>query len=344
MSVTTKLKNKSVPHITEETTVLLPEYGFTAIETIGIGTFGAVFLVTDNKGNQYALKKVCLDPNFKNRELEIVSSLYHPNCLRYITHYITKEGSKNNQYLHLVTDYVPNSLSNFMTQFPFPPPMYVKLFGFQLFSGLCYLHSHGICHRDIKPSNVLVDYNDGRLQLCDFGSGKVLKSGESSVSYIATRSYRAPELLLGCSDYTVSVDIWAAGCVLAELFLCGKPLFIGENNNEMLISIAETIGNPKPEDLTSSNHTKKMTTLASKVIPIESRLRSFVSPEFLDLLSKIFVYNPKRRFTAAQCMTHLYFADLFVSDSEMPNQRRIPEWIMKMRTPEQMLRNFPKGP
>ena len=91
MSVTTKLKNKSVPHITEETTVLLPEYGFTAVETIGIGTFGAVFLVTDNKGNQYALKKVCLDPNFKNRELEIVSSLYHPNCLRYITHYITKE-------------------------------------------------------------------------------------------------------------------------------------------------------------------------------------------------------------------------------------------------------------
>ena len=337
-------KNKSILHITKETTNFLPNKTYQLVNTIGVGTFGAVFLATNNELEYVAIKKVCLDPRFKNRELELVSLLKHPNCLKYITHYFTQEGIKNEQYLHLVTDYVPGSLINFMTTFPFPPPIYIKLFGFQLFSGLCYLHYHGICHRDIKPSNVLVDFNDGRLQLCDFGSAKMLKDGENSVSYIATRSYRAPELLLDCQNYTTSVDIWAAGCVLAELCLQGNPLFTGSNNSEMITNITKIIGNPKPDDLDSFHHNKRFSFIATKPLTLKSKLPNFVSIDFLDLLSKIFVFNPKKRFTAAQCMKHQFFQDLFLLDSELPNNKPIPQWIYLMKTPEEMLKNFPNGP
>ena len=335
---------RSVTHIRKETVQFVPMEGYKLESTIGVGTFGAVFLCQTDKGEKVAIKKCCLDPHFKNRELEIVSKLKHPCTLQYRTHSITKEGPKREKFLLLITDYLPMSLTQFMQKYPFPPPIYLKVFGYQIFAGLAYLHAHGVAHRDIKPSNVLVDTNDGRTQLCDFGSAKFLVSGEKSVSYIATRSYRAPELILDCQKYTVAIDVWAAGCVLAELLLQGRPLFNGSNNMDILASIAKIVGTPKPEDLTTFEHSKKYPLFGVKPTSLKQALPKFATPDFIDLLTQIFVYDPTKRPTAAQCMKHPFFAELFTPDAKLPNGHKLPDYFQKIKTPEEMLKNYPDGP
>lgn len=81
----------------------------------------------------------------------------------------------------------------------------VKLYIYQLFRSLAYIHSQGICHRDIKPQNLLLDPNTGILKLCDFGSAKILIENEPNVSYICSRYYRAPELIFGATNYTTKI-------------------------------------------------------------------------------------------------------------------------------------------
>lgn len=126
------------------------------------------------------------------------------------------------------------------------PKLLVKLYAYQMFRSLAYIHSLGICHRDIKPQNLLVDPASHILKLCDFGSAKRLIKGEPNVSYICSRYYRAPELIFGCTDYTPAIDVWSVGCVIAELML-GQPLFPGESGVDQLVEIIKVLGTPTRE-------------------------------------------------------------------------------------------------
>lgn len=152
------------------------------------------------------------------------------------------------------------SLIIFNPRPPLPPQ---QVYMYQLFRSLAYIHSQGVCHRDIKPQNLLVDPETAILKLCDFGrwvnlcvsahscslslsffcilsffllSAKQLVRGEPNVSYICSRYYRAPELIFGATDYTSNIDIWSAGCVLAELLL-GQPIFPGDSGVDQLVEI-----------------------------------------------------------------------------------------------------------
>lgn len=91
------------------------------------------------------------------------------------------------------------------------PILEVKLYIYQLFRSLAYIHSQGICHRDIKPQNLLLDPGSGILKLCDFGSAKILVENEPNVSYICSRYYRAPELIFGATNYTTKIG----GCFMS---------------------------------------------------------------------------------------------------------------------------------
>ena len=108
------------------------------------------------------------------------------------------------------------------------PLLLVKLYAYQSFRAIAYIHALGICHRDIKPQNLLVDPTNHSLKVCDFGSAKRLIKGEVNVSYICSRYYRAPELIFGATEYNNPIDVWSVGCVIAELLL-GQPLFPGES-------------------------------------------------------------------------------------------------------------------
>ena len=168
------------------------------------------------------------DKRFKNRELQIMKMLDHTNVTT-LLHYFYTEGEKAEEtYLNLVMDFVPQTVYSMSRQYAKAkkafPTLFMKLYTYQLCRSLAYIHSLGVCHRDIKPQNLLVHPETHMLKLCDFGSAKILVKGEPNVSYICSRYYRAPELIFGATDYTCCIDVWSAGCVLAELLLGVREL------------------------------------------------------------------------------------------------------------------------
>jgi glycogen synthase kinase 3 beta len=161
-------------------------------------------------------------------------------------------------------------------------------------------------HRDIKPLNLLVDPTCHILKLCDFGSAKRLESKDKSTNYICSRYYRAPELMFGLRNYTYSIDWWAAGCVMAELIL-GEPLFKADQSNQQLIEIIKRLGSPTDEQLLQMNPDYKrkgfpviepqpwnlvrLLSLIIQVFPINTE------EDAIDLISRILVYEPSKRFS-----------------------------------------------
>jgi serine/threonine protein kinase len=173
------------------------------VKVIGQGTFGVVYKAKDTHTQKVvAIKKVFQDPNYRNREFGIAVELDHPNCVRVLNHYMTKSEENNKDtYLNLVMDFIPETLYRVLRYYvkmkmPFPDAL-GKIYAYQMFRSLAYIHAIGITHRDIKPQNILVNTADHRVVLCDFGSAKKLKPSETSVAYICSRYYRAPELILG---------------------------------------------------------------------------------------------------------------------------------------------------
>ena len=125
--------------------------------------------------------------------------------------------------MNVVMDYIPETVYRVLKHYnkmkQSVPPLLVKLYAYQSFRALSYIHSLGYCHRDIKPQNLLVNPESHTLKICDFGSAKRLIRGEVNVSYICSRYYRAPELIFGATDYTTAIDVWSVGCVVAELLV-----------------------------------------------------------------------------------------------------------------------------
>ena len=118
---------------------------------------------------------------------------------------------KEEVFLNLVLEFVPETVyraSRFFNKMKTTMPVLeIKIYIYQLFRSLAYIHSQGICHRDIKPQNLLLDPNTGVLKLCDFGSAKILVENEPNVSYICSRYYRAPELIFGATNYTTKIGM-----------------------------------------------------------------------------------------------------------------------------------------
>lgn len=298
------------------------------VKVVGQGAFGIVYAARTADNTTVAIKKVLQDPRYKNRELEIMQLMSHPNVVSLKDHFKTAGRKANEVYINLVMDHMPLSLHQFNLSFrkerKYTPLLYVKLFAFQLFAGLAHIHSLGVTHRDIKPQNVLVDPDSGDLKICDFGSAKQLLPDERSVSYIASRYYRAPELIFDCVHYTSAVDIWAAGCTIAEMVNSGMPLFQGDTSIDQIYEIAKVIGSPTDDDLKSFQHSQNL----QVTIPADKSLAEVMPrhtpKDLLDLLAQIFVYNPGKRPTATECMQHPYFDDLLSSRITMPDGRLGP--------------------
>merc|ERR1719414_1330515 len=202
--------------------------------------------------------------------------------------------------------------------------MFIKLYMYQLFRSLAYIHSQGICHRDIKPQNLLLDPDSGILKLCDFGSAKHLVRGEPNVSYICSRYYRAPELIFGATDYTTNIDVWSAGCVFAELML-GQPIFPGDSGVDQLVEIIKVLGTPTREQIKEMNpNYTEFKFPQIKAHPWQKVFRARTSPEAIDLVSRLLEYTPSARITPLQACAHTFFDELREPGTKLPHGRDLP--------------------
>jgi len=287
---------------------------YECVSRSGKGSFGVVYkAITRGNGQVVAIKRVLQDPRYKNRELQIMKMVRHPNTVQLINSFY--ERTKSEVFLNLVLAYVPRNLYEVALAFAKRkekmPMEHIRLYVYQLMRALGYVHALGVCHRDIKPQNLLIDPETHLLKLCDFGSAKMLVKGEPNVAYICSRYYRAPELIFGASDYTAAIDVWSAGCVMAELIL-GEPIFAGESGIDQLVEIIKILGTPTREEIRAMNKEyqdyKQFPSI--KPHPWAKVFPPLTPPLALEALSRMLVYTPTTRVRALDTCSHAFFDEL----------------------------------
>jgi serine/threonine protein kinase len=285
---------------------------------LGSGTFGVVSKYRDMRTKRYvAIKKVICEnsQSWQNRELSMLEKLIHPNIVGVKSSFKTEESpdkssSQPKRFLNIVMDYIPDNLhkiiQHFVKQKATCPDTLVMIYSYQLFRCLHFLRVHSVAHRDIKPQNILVDTSSHQLFFCDFGSAKVLKSEEPSEDYICSRFYRAPELLYGNKNYTCSVDTWSVGCVMAEMVL-GMPIFIGENTQDQIAKIIEHIGQPDDAEMKAMGSKVPAAPRKNQPLLLKQRLQTKINKDGLDLMTRVFAYDPEKRIKPLDALQHPYF-------------------------------------
>ncbi len=283
---------------------------------------GYVVEAYDHKrGETVALKRVRKAEKKMSREYQILTKLKgNARCVELLDVFYT-EGDNHKLTQNFVLEYVPDSLENFISRAkkddkPIPVKD-IKLIMKQLLEGLAFVHSKEICHRDLKPDNVLLD-KQLNVKLCDFGSSKVLKrSSTTNIPHVVSRYYRAPELLLCHTDYTTEIDIWAAGCILVELFT-KEPLFPGKSEGLQILEMMAILGLPRKSDreyLYSclSEETRK---LVEQVDGMKKMKFGEIFPKkykkedvekAVSLAKSMLAWNPRKRITAKKALKHDFF-------------------------------------
>uniref|UniRef100_A0A5B7A5V0 non-specific serine/threonine protein kinase n=1 Tax=Davidia involucrata TaxID=16924 RepID=A0A5B7A5V0_DAVIN len=302
---------------------------YMAERVVGTGSFGVVFQAKClETGEAVAIKKVLQDKRYKNRELQIMRLLDHPNVVA-LKHCFFSTTEKDELYLNVVLEYVSETVyrvsRHYSRMHQYMPIIYVQLYTYQICRALNYMHSVvGVCHRDIKPQNLLVNPHTHQLKLCDFGSAKMLVRGEPNISYICSRYYRAPELIFGATEYTTAIDMWSVGCVMAELLL-GQPLFPGESGVDQLVEIIKILGTPTREEIKCMNpNYNEFKFPQIKAHPWHKVFHKRMPPEAVDLVSRLLQYSPNLRCTALEACAHPFFDDLRDSNASLPNGRPLP--------------------
>ncbi|XP_038669002.1 glycogen synthase kinase-3 beta-like [Scyliorhinus canicula] len=324
------------------------EVSYTDIKVIGNGSFGVVYQAKlVESGELVAIKKVLQDKRFKNRELQIMRKLDHINIVRLRYYFYSSGDKKDEVYLNLVLDYVPETVYRVARHFSKAkqsiPMIYVKVYIYQLFRSLAYIHSQGVCHRDIKPQNLLVDPETAVLKLCDFG--RILAGLEFlevvSVLLLSFAGSHGPLNLADVGSCRAAVedqlkervvaaqcllpDIWSAGCVLAELLL-GQPIFPGDSGVDQLVEIIKVLGTPTREQIREMNpNYTEFKFPQIKAHPWSKVFKTRTPPEAVALCSRLLEYTPALRLSPLESCAHLFFDELRDPLTRLPNGRELPE-------------------
>ncbi|XP_062506587.1 extracellular signal-regulated kinase 2-like [Corticium candelabrum] len=293
-------------------------------ERLGKGAYGIVWKAVDRQtGEIVALKKIFdafqneTDAQRTYREVMFLQKFSgHDNVIKLLN----VVQADHDQDLYLVFEYMDTDLHAAIKS-KILQDVHKQYIMYQLLKAMKFIHSGNVVHRDMKPSNVLLN-SDCLVKLCDFGlarsvshptsrketSTDLLDGDPTLTDYVATRWYRAPEILLGSHKYTTGVDMWSLGCILGEVLL-GKPLFPGTSTLSQVSLISVELPVPTREDVDSLNATFAQQALQQKRSQRKSSLNErlhFVPPEALHLLEQLLVWNPKKRLTADQAIAHPY--------------------------------------
>ncbi|XP_074590897.1 putative serine/threonine-protein kinase At1g54610 isoform X2 [Curcuma longa] len=314
---------------------------FEKIDKIGQGTYSNVYKAKDIlSGKIVALKKVRFDimepesVRFMAREILILRHLDHPNIVK-LEGLVTSRMSCS---LYLVFEYMEHDLAGLAASptIKFTEPQ-IKCYMHQLLSGLEHCHNNGVLHRDIKGSNLLLD-NEGSLKIADFGLATFFDPNHKHpmTSRVVTLWYRAPELLLGATDYSVGIDLWSAGCILAEL-LARKPIMPGRTEVEQLHKIFKLCGSPSDEYWKRSKlpHATIFKPQQPYKRCIRETFKDFPPPSLL-LIETLLAIDPADRQTATAALNSEFFttAPHACDPSDLPKYPPSKEMDAKMRDEE----------
>lgn len=293
---------------------------YTPMESIGTGAYGVVCAAKDNRtGRKVAIKKihkafeVLIIAKRTCRELKILRHLRHENIISILDVMEPPADQEDFQDVYVVLDLMESDLHHIIHSVQPLSEDHIKFFLYQILRGLKYIHSANVIHRDLKPSNLLINRNC-ELKIGDFGMARGLSSTSEDhatfmTEYVATRWYRAPELMLSMSEYTVAIDIWSVGCIFAEM-LGRRQLFPGKNYLNQLQLILSIVGTPDDKYIDSIGSDKVKTYLMNLPYraPVDlSVLFPKASKEAHDLLKEMLYLDPRSRCTAVSALEHPYF-------------------------------------
>jgi len=296
-------------------------------QKLGKGAYGIVWKAVDKKTRStVALKKIfdafqnATDAQRTFREIMFLQELSdHDNIIK-LSNVLKAENDRD---IYLVFEYMETDL-HAVIRAGILEDIHKQYIMYQLLKAVKYMHSASVLHRDMKPSNLLLN-SECFLKVADLGLARSIASLEKDTDsnavltdYVATRWYRAPEILLGSTKYTKGVDVWSIGCILGEL-LGGKPLFPGTSTMNQLDRIIEIAGRPNAEDVESIKSPFAATMLES-LPPSKAKsladLYPHATPDALDLLKQLLQFNPNKRINVEKALEHPYVAQFHNPNDE----------------------------
>lgn len=292
---------------------------------LGRGAYGIVWKIIERKSRKsFALKK-CFD-SFRNevdaqrtyREVKYLQQLrHHENIVKLVSVFQPEDGRD----IYLIFDYMPTDLY-VLIRANILQDIHIQYIIYQLLAALKYVHDAGLIHRDIKPSNILVDSN-ARVKLCDFGLCRSISyaqnEGKMFTDYVATRWYRAPEILLCSTRYSEKIDIWSAACILGEM-IRSRPLIPGHSTMNQVEKIVQITGMPTDKDLNEIQSPFAEIMLSNisifEKVYLSSLLRCKDSSDALQLMKGMMKFNALERYSAELALAHRYVSDFHNPSTE----------------------------
>ena len=282
------------------------------IDFLGEGSFAKVSKAKDLKtGEIVAIKKLkkkystwqeCVDL----REVKSLNKLNkNENIIK------LKEMIRIEDTLYLVFEYMEKNLYQLILERKNKKltEAQIRYIMWQTLQGVAYMHKYGFFHRDLKPENLLV--NNEKIKIADFGLAREIRSIPPYTDYVSTRYYRAPECILKSTNYNSPVDVWAVGCILAEL-INFKPIFSGNSEKEVLFRIASIIGPPNLQNWNEGLQLAKKLDIKFPITLSNStslaQLIPEASTEQLSILGEMLKWDPNKRATASNLLSHSFFS------------------------------------
>ncbi|KAI9677965.1 MAG: negative regulator of the PHO system [Bathelium mastoideum] len=286
---------------------------FQQLEKLGEGTYATVFKGRNRQTGEFvALKEIHLDseegtPSTAIREISLMKELKHENIVS--LHDVIHTENK----LMLVFEFMDRDLKKYMDsrgERGQLDTLTIKSFMHQLLRGIAFCHENRVLHRDLKPQNLLIN-NKGQLKLGDFGLARAFGIPVNTFSNeVVTLWYRAPDVLLGSRTYNTSIDIWSAGCIMAEMYT-GRPLFPGTTNEDQLQKIFRLMGTPSerswPGIASFPEYRPNFHVYATQDLRL---ILPQIDQVGLQLLQSMLQLRPEMRITAAAALQHPWFHDL----------------------------------